>query len=158
MTTTVAELRAPQDVRLVKEDIECEPDQLLVKIEACGLCSTDLQRFRLGPGGPPIRLGHEPVGRVLEVGAKADGFKVGDRVTGFFEPGYATYAAASPSRVVKVPDDVPPEQVLGEPLAAAVHAARACSYRFGESIALVGCSFFGLMTISALASLSLIHI
>jgi len=54
--------------------------------------------------------------------------------------------------VLKVPNDLPPEELLGEPLAAAVYAARACAYRFGDAVALLGCSFAGLMTLGALAS------
>lgn len=151
MTTTVAELRAPNEVRLVREDISCESDQLLVKVEACGICAADLEQFRLGPGKAPMRLGHEPVGYVLEVGARVNGYRVGDRVTGFFTPGFATYALAAPDQVIKVPAASPAEEVLGEPLAAVVHAARACTYAFGDVVALVGCSFLGLMTLSATA-------
>ena len=154
MTTTVAELRAAGDLRLVREELSCQPDQLLIKIEACGICAADLEQFRLGPGSGVLRLGHEPVGRVLEVGARVNDFKVGDRITGFFAAACATYALASPSRVLKVPNDLPPEELLGEPLAAAVYAARACGHRFGDAIALVGCSFTGLMTLGALASKS----
>jgi propanol-preferring alcohol dehydrogenase len=80
-------LEAPRAGRLsalVREIPEPAPSQLLVRVEACGVCRTDLHivdgelpRVRV-----PIIPGHEIVGRVERIGAGADahGFGVGDRV------------------------------------------------------------------------------
>jgi L-iditol 2-dehydrogenase len=61
------------------------PYTALVRIETCGICnSTDhkLIEGTMGWAPPfPIILGHESVGRVMEVGPKVRRFKVGDRVT-----------------------------------------------------------------------------
>jgi propanol-preferring alcohol dehydrogenase len=58
------------------------PDQILIKVAACGVCRTDLHVFdgELPHPKLPLVLGHEIVGRVEMLGAKVDGFTVGDRV------------------------------------------------------------------------------
>lgn len=56
------------------------PGEVLIGVKACGVCYHDLiaRRGRLG-GIPPMILGHEVVGEVLEVGADVTTWKVGDR-------------------------------------------------------------------------------
>ena len=41
---------------------------ILVKMEACGICGSDLEKVFGQYGQPSMRLGHEPAGIVLEVG------------------------------------------------------------------------------------------
>ena len=53
---------------------------ILVKMEACGICGSDLEKVFGQYGQPSMRLGHEPAGIVLEVGAGVTEFKKGDRV------------------------------------------------------------------------------
>ncbi len=55
------------------------PGELLVKIEACGLCGGDTMEWYLVHKAPVI-LGHEPTGIVVEVGEGVTRFKPGDRV------------------------------------------------------------------------------
>ena len=55
--------------------------EVLVAIEAVGLCHTDLTAKEHGLGTPlPAVLGHEGVGRIVELGAGVQGFAIGDRV------------------------------------------------------------------------------
>lgn len=59
------------------------PDQILVKVAACGVCHTDLHYLEHGVPTfkkPPIILGHEASGVVEEVGAHIAQFKKGQRV------------------------------------------------------------------------------
>ena len=59
------------------------PDDLLVRIEACGVCGTDRHLFHGEfPCTPPVTLGHEFSGIVEAIGTAVSGFSVGDRVTG----------------------------------------------------------------------------
>lgn len=61
-------------------------DEVLIKVEACGVCHSDLHMIQndwpaLGASMQlPAILGHEAVGRVVERGATVDGVQVGDRV------------------------------------------------------------------------------
>jgi 6-hydroxycyclohex-1-ene-1-carbonyl-CoA dehydrogenase len=59
------------------------PDQILVKVAACGACHTDLHYLEHGVPTfkkPPLVLGHEASGIVEEVGVDIDNFKTGQRV------------------------------------------------------------------------------
>jgi len=61
-----------------------DPDWVKIKVEACGVCGTDLQILKVPPGhpaAPDTVLGHEFVGRIEETGPAVLDFKIGDRVT-----------------------------------------------------------------------------
>ncbi|NUT58290.1 MAG: alcohol dehydrogenase catalytic domain-containing protein, partial [Agromyces sp.] len=65
------------------------PDELLVRIEAAGVCHSDLSVVDGNRPRPvPMLLGHEAAGIVEGVGAAASaaGFTVGDRVVTAFLP------------------------------------------------------------------------
>ena len=53
---------------------------VLVKMRACGLCGSDLEKISGAYGMSSIRLGHEPAGEISYVGEEVDGFSPGDRV------------------------------------------------------------------------------
>lgn len=61
------------------------PNEILIKIEACGVCHSQLHGIEgdwkeLGiPPGLPTVPGHEVVGKIIEVGKDVTKFKVGDR-------------------------------------------------------------------------------
>lgn len=55
-------------------------DEVLLKIQACGVCGTDIVKFQYDMVKPPIVLGHEVAGFVEKVGSNVTKFKVGDRV------------------------------------------------------------------------------
>jgi len=55
------------------------PGEITVTLAACGVCGTDLEKLR-GNYRTAGVIGHEPVGRVAEVGAGVGGLAVGDRV------------------------------------------------------------------------------
>ena len=57
------------------------PNELKIKIHAAGICGTDLHiRHDEYPVAPPVTMGHEYAGTVVEVGSAVKGFAVGDRV------------------------------------------------------------------------------
>jgi threonine dehydrogenase-like Zn-dependent dehydrogenase len=62
---------------------EIAPDEVLVKVEAVGICGSDVhgQDGSTGRRIPPVIMGHEAAGDVTAVGAKVRRFAVGDRVT-----------------------------------------------------------------------------
>lgn len=60
-----------------------QPDEVLVNVEACGICGTDLNILATPPAHkatPNIIIGHEGVGIVAEIGAAVVGLQPGDRV------------------------------------------------------------------------------
>jgi len=57
------------------------PEELLIKVSACGVCRTDLHIVDGDLHGTlPIVPGHEVVGRVLALGQDVTAFEIGDRV------------------------------------------------------------------------------
>jgi propanol-preferring alcohol dehydrogenase len=58
------------------------PDQLLLRVRACGVCRTDLHVADGELPGPklPLVLGHEIVGEVVEIGSETARWRVGQRV------------------------------------------------------------------------------
>src|SRR5690348_722792 len=56
------------------------PDELLVKVAACGVCPTDIKKIQYGTVPPPRVFGHETAGTIVRVGRRVKGFRVGDRV------------------------------------------------------------------------------
>jgi 2-desacetyl-2-hydroxyethyl bacteriochlorophyllide A dehydrogenase len=59
-------------------------DDVVIEVEACGICGTDLQILNVPPGHPAdagVVMGHEFIGRVRAAGANAGGLRVGQRVT-----------------------------------------------------------------------------
>jgi len=84
---------------LVIEEVsepQMEDDEILVKVAACGICGSDLHLYKHGSLSPDLRLGHESVGTVTEVGKGAEGFNVGDRVAAILSRASKGPLCASP--------------------------------------------------------------
>jgi threonine dehydrogenase-like Zn-dependent dehydrogenase len=88
MKARIAFMYKPLDLKI--EDVELpplKPDQVLVKIGACGICGSDVECF-LGHSAEgrydiaPYTPGHEWGGTIVEVGSEVKGLKVSDKVTG----------------------------------------------------------------------------
>ena len=81
--TLAAVLVAPREFEMREIELpEISDDDALLRIEACGICGSDIHGAeRLGPG--PKILGHENVGLIAKIGKKAAlkwDVKEGDRV------------------------------------------------------------------------------
>jgi len=76
--------RAPDDVRPETIAVpEIGPGEVLVRIDTCGICGTDLKKIHTGSHSAPRVFGHEMAGTIAAVGEAVHGFKVGDRVMAF---------------------------------------------------------------------------
>jgi L-iditol 2-dehydrogenase len=148
---------------------EISDDEMLVKIKACGVCSSDMPGYvdsvseEMKKRMPfPRRAGHEPAGTVAEVGKNVKSYKAGDRITGFFASEcYAEYVTCDPadrlarghgSIIEKIPDGIPFEHALGEPLMSLVSITRTATPEFGDYVFQVGAGFMGLGVIAGVAS------
>lgn len=83
----IAKTRAERGAELIEVPVPRPADgQLLVRVAACGVCSSDLHLYlwELGADRMAARLpfifGHEPAGEVIEVAPGVKGFKPGDHV------------------------------------------------------------------------------
>jgi len=64
-------------------DPEFGDDEVLLRVQACGICGSDVHGMDGSSGRriPPIIMGHEASGVIEKVGAKVEDWKPGDRVT-----------------------------------------------------------------------------
>jgi L-iditol 2-dehydrogenase len=60
-----------------------QPDEVLVRVRACGICGSDVHGMDGSSGRriPPIVMGHEAAGVIAEIGGAVTSWKKGDRVT-----------------------------------------------------------------------------
>lgn len=69
----------PGRVRLDRVDLACGPTDIVIRVDVCGRCGTDVRLYR--ESHPNVRtptvLGHELVGRVVEVGRDVPGLTQG---------------------------------------------------------------------------------
>lgn len=62
---------------------EIGPGEVLVCIDTCGVCGTDLKKIHTDSHPGPRIFGHEMAGTITRVGESVTGFAVGDRVMAF---------------------------------------------------------------------------
>jgi L-iditol 2-dehydrogenase len=62
---------------------EVGPDDVLVRVKACGICGSDVHGFDGSTGRriPPLVMGHEAAGVIEGKGANVKSFREGDRIT-----------------------------------------------------------------------------
>jgi L-iditol 2-dehydrogenase len=83
---TVAELTALRTFTLTERPIEAPPPgHVQVRVDAVGLCGSDVHYFSEGRAGDtearyPQVLGHEPAGTIVRLGEGVTGWAEGDRV------------------------------------------------------------------------------
>lgn len=153
------------------------PDELLVRVEACGVCGTDRHLFHGEfPCTPPVTLGHEFSGLVEEMGSSVTGFKVGDRITGdpniacgqcshciegrvnlcrnlcaigiHRDGGFADYVLVPQRQAFLLPQGLNPMHgAFCEPLACCLHGIDIADIRSGASVVVLGGGVIGLLTV-----------
>jgi L-iditol 2-dehydrogenase len=137
------------------------PRDLLVRVEACGICPTDVRKYAIGThDGYPLNPGHEWVGIVEAVGPDVTGWSTGERVCGDTYAGYAEYALLSvdPGAWSNGAQPVPAElddvrATFMEPLADCVHAVHdQAQVAAGTRVCIVGAGQMGLQIIAVAAA------
>lgn len=153
--------------------------EVVVEVDACGLCGSDVHAIEHGLTRPGQILGHEFGGHIAELGQGVTGWRVGQRVAvnplgscqdcracrgglpfrcetvpnlGVTAPGaYAEYVALPHRQLVSLPEDLPAE--LGahaEPLAVALQAVSNAGIGPGDAALVYGVGTIGLNVIMAL--------
>jgi D-arabinitol dehydrogenase (NADP+) len=159
---------APREFHYRDQPIpEIEPDEVLMQIEACGLCGTDLH-IHEGEFAPrfPLIPGHEFTGRLKQIGSAVHGLSEGDRVVansneacgkcfyclrGDFllcenlaaygvtkNGGFAEFMRIKAARVFKIAHLATREAVMVEPSACALHGMEVLEMRPGSDVLLFG--------------------
>ena len=166
---------------------QVSPDQVKLRVRACGICGSDIHEYNSGPilvphqhphplTGvlPPVTLGHEFSGELVEVGNEVKGFRRGSRVVVFptllcfgcpfcrngqynlcqrlgtigfaMDGGLAEYCTVPAFNCYEIPDQLTYQvAAFTEPLAVAVHAWRRSRARLGEAVTVVGAGAVGLL-------------
>ncbi|MBI2217134.1 MAG: 2,3-butanediol dehydrogenase [Candidatus Rokubacteria bacterium] len=183
---------AARDVRL--DDVpqpSATAGEVVLAVAACGICGSDLHEYLHGPLyipktphpltgiAPPVTLGHEFSGRIVDVGPGVTALRTGQRVTvnpcllcggcAWCRRGQANYCAKLGSIGLSrdgalaplvgvpaygchpLPDDV--DDTAGasvEPLAVVLHAWRRARLSGGERVVLIGAGAIGLLLLQVL--------
>jgi len=73
--------RGPRDLRIESILVPKTGSlEILVRVEVCGVCPTDIKKIVHGTVAPPRVFGHETAGTVVRVGRRVVGIKIGERV------------------------------------------------------------------------------
>jgi len=161
---TVARLHGIRDLRVERIPVPKPGEgELLVKVEACGVCATDARKYEIGvnDGHYPFNPGHEWVGRVAALGPGVAGWRVGERIYGDTYGGYADYATIPVQPIpwsrgpLRLPEDMALERaVFLEPLADCLHAVHdQARLAPGDRLVIIAAGAMGLKMTAAAARL-----
>lgn len=151
------------------EEPTMQTDQdVIVKVEAAGICGSDLSRYKLlGPYIPGMIWGHELSGSVVDTGKAVTGINVGDRVVGcpvvfdgedyYYKKGefnrsdfnsaigakrpgaFAEYICLPMQNIVKIPDTLSYDAAaLIEPSTVVLHGFYRTTLTAGDTVVIVG--------------------
>jgi (R,R)-butanediol dehydrogenase / meso-butanediol dehydrogenase / diacetyl reductase len=152
------------------------PDELVIRVAACGVCGSDLKARPFMPAG--FVMGHELGGEIVAVGSNADGRQAGTKVAvlpviscgdcqycaagavshceqtrylgiGPDRGGFAEYAVVAARHTFALPDEMPGSYAaLVEPFAVGLHGVHSARLRPGGEVLVVGAGGVGLTTIA----------
>ena len=121
------------------------PDEVLVKVAACGVCTSELDMWEGKAGGHmyPRYPGHEVSGVVADIGKDVQGLAPGDRVA-VWSPGrgFAEYVIVK-SKYCFPAGDLPLDLALAEPLACAVNTVELANISLSDDVVIIGAGFMG---------------
>lgn len=153
---------------------------VLVAVDLCGICGSDLHMVLEGWGEPGSWHGHEWIGSVVAVGEDVERWRPGDQVVGGpsvrcgecamcragrpslcaerdapgvgpEQGGFATYKRSPAQEVLAMPADLDPRAAaLTEPLAVALHGINQAKVQPGQRVLVMGAGPIGALSIAAL--------
>ncbi len=143
---------------------EIGPEEILVKVGACGTCHTDVRIYhgllkwsggRIDPAKEyPILFGHEVTGTVMDSGSAVTNVAVGDRVLlRITYTGYAEYCKTRADHAVRLPDDISFEHgVIGQLMPIALRGVIK-GMAAGDNVLVVGAGPAGLVSVGVAKAL-----
>ncbi|MFZ4518224.1 MAG: zinc-dependent alcohol dehydrogenase [Microthrixaceae bacterium] len=174
--------RRQGQVELEQRDLPPADDrQVVVEVDYCGVCGSDLHLIVEGWGHPGDVLGHEWSGTVVAVGAGVDDMAPGDavlggpdpmcgacrpcregrpsqcesqgRMTGHFDGAFATHVVRDRNLVLHVPAGLDRRSAaLAEPLAVALHAITRAEMGDGDDAVVFGAGPIGALIAAVLVA------
>jgi L-iditol 2-dehydrogenase len=172
----VAELEKPGSLRVRSKPLRAlDGDEVLVRVESCGLCGTDLHIVEgTSRSTPPVVLGHEYAGFVTDPGKNPKGIPEGAHVavdpnipcgrcpycrrglvhfcTGLralgvdIDGGMAEYSIVPVSQLYTIPHGMTAEESMFiEPVSCAVHGMDRAGVRMGDIVVILGGGTMGLV-------------
>jgi threonine dehydrogenase-like Zn-dependent dehydrogenase len=127
------------------------PGEVLVELEGCGVCGSDLPVWQgrpwfdypREPGAP----GHEGWGRIAAAGEGVRALAVGTRVAAISYRSDAEFDVAAADAVVALPEELDGRPFPGEALGCAMNVARRSGLCPGQTVAVVGIGFLGALLV-----------
>lgn len=153
--------------------------EVVVEVDYCGVCGSDLHLIVEGWGTPGDVLGHEWSGTVVDVGPGVDDLEVGrtvlagaeptcgacppcragqpsqceaqDPMTGEFDGAFASHVLSRADRLMPVPEGMEMRTAaLAEPLAVALHGITRAGLSRGDTVLVQGAGPIGALAAAAL--------
>jgi (R,R)-butanediol dehydrogenase/meso-butanediol dehydrogenase/diacetyl reductase len=150
------------------------PDQLVIRVAACGVCGSDIKAQPFAPAG--MVMGHELGGEIIAVGSQADGWRAGTNVAvlpviscgscpycqagavshcaqssyiGMGPPGgFAEFAVVPARHSFALPAELPiAYSALVESFAVGLHGVHSAEITPGDHVLIVGAGGVGLTTL-----------
>lgn len=179
-----AQFTGDHQLHLIEKDHrELQPNEVLIQVAACGICSTD-QKILKGESHstPPVVIGHEFCGTVQKAGDDVHDISPGDFVS--VDPnivcgrcqycrrgkvnlcenltalgvdidgGFAEYCIVPAAQCYHISNEIAPEYAaLAEPLSCALYGIKKAEIKPGDSVAIIGGGLIGYLMVQ-LSSLS----
>lgn len=163
--------------KIIDKDIPAiNENEVLVKLSACGICGTDIKILAgKSYSKPPVILGHEFCGQVVETGPAVEFIKAGDFVsvdpniscgvcsfcrTGQInlcknlsaigvniDGGFAEYCAVPKKQCYPLNFDSIFNAALMEPLSCALYGIQKADIKSGDDVIILGAGMIGIMMI-----------
>jgi (R,R)-butanediol dehydrogenase/meso-butanediol dehydrogenase/diacetyl reductase len=179
-----AVFKGPGEIEVEQVPVpEIGTDEVLVAVELCGICGSDLHMVLEGWGVPGSWHGHEWIGTIAAVGDTVTRWRPGDTVVGgpglrcgqcrmckanrpslcevSSTPGmgvehgaFATYKVAPAAQVLLMPEGLDPRAAaLAEPLSVALHGIHQGTTQPGDRVLVLGAGPIGALSIAALRAM-----
>ncbi len=158
------------------------PDEVLVEVDHCGICGSDVHMLLDGWGETGLVAGHEFTGTIVALGADVEGWQLGELVVGGSSPrcgrcrrclegkpsqcenragsvvdghdgAFARYVLVREASLLRLPPGLTTRQAaLAEPLAVALHGITRSGVVPGDRVMVIGAGPIGALSIAALVA------